>query len=209
MASRMEELRDRWENLSERERRLVIALGISFVFVLLAWTGLRIGDGLHAIEKRNARMRKALSALHQYRMSDTQQPSQPEVEIGKEPVRLETYLSGVADEVGIKIPGFNPLPATTRDDFTETSTRIEIRDLTIVQLKDFLEKVESKSRVVVVKSLNVRRHFRDKDKLDVNMVVSTYSKAASEGEGEGKGEGGSEGGGEAKDQAGAAEKEEG
>ena len=36
--------------------------------------------------------------------------------------------------------------------------------------------VETGSKVVAVTHLDLRRDFRDKDKLDVNLEVSTYSK---------------------------------
>lgn len=180
MASSMDQLRDRWENLSPRERRLVVALGITFVAVILIWIGLRIGDGLQAIEHKNTEIRKALTALQTYRASGARDTSAPEVALPDEPVKLETYLSKIADEVGVKIPAFNPRTPVTRDDYTETSTRIEIRDVSIYELKDFLEKVESRSQLVVIKSLDIRRHFRDKEKLELSMVVATYAKPQAE-----------------------------
>lgn len=184
MASSIDKLREqwqvRWDGLTERERRMVSILGVTFVVVILIWVGLRINDGLGAIEKENADARRALATLQTYRMNEGNQSSEPAVVLSDKPVRLETYLSGIADEVGVKIPAFHPLAPTSRDDFTENSTKIEIRDLSINQLKEFLEKVESKSQTVVIKSLNVQRHFRDKEKLNVNLVVSSFSKAASE-----------------------------
>lgn len=176
MAPSLDKLRDRWEGISPRERRLVSALGVTFVAVILAWIGLRINDGLVAIEKRNDEMRRALLALQNHRASAGVQSAAPEVALADQPVKLETYLSSIADEVGIKIPAFTPQPPVTRDDYTESSTRIEVRNVTIYELKDFLEKVESKSNLVVIKSLEIKTSFRDKSKLEVEMLVSTYSK---------------------------------
>jgi type II secretory pathway component PulM len=183
-----EQWRERWDKLAERERRLVLALGVTFVAVILISVGLRINKGLSEIEKRNADTRRALAALQNYRMSDSKQADEPAVTLSDKPVRLETYLSGIADEVGVKIPAFNPLAPTTRDDVMENSTKIEIRDMSINDLTQFLEKVETKSPTVVVKQLNIQRHFRDKEKLNVNLVVSTFSKATPEG-GDGDGDG--------------------
>jgi type II secretory pathway component PulM len=190
MASTIDKLREqgreRWDALSERERRLVLVLGITLAAVIVIWIGLRIDSGLSAIEQRNADTRRALAALQNYRMSESKQTDEPALTLSDKPVRLETYLSGIADEVGVKIPAFNPQAPTTRDDFTETSTKIEIRDLSINDLTQFLEKVETRSPTVVVKQLNVQRHFRDKEKLTVNMVVSSFAKATPEGESAGK-----------------------
>ena len=49
-------------------------------------------------------------------------------------------------------------------------------DLTIDQLKTFLMEVEMGSKVVAVTHIDLRKDFRNKEKLDVSLEVSTYSK---------------------------------
>ena len=44
----------------------------------------------------------------------------------------------------------------------------------------FLSTVETNSKVVMVTHIDLRRDFRDKAKLDVNLEVSTYSKEPKE-----------------------------
>lgn len=186
MASSMERLRDRWDGLAPREQRLVAALGITFVVVLLTllWRG--INGGLAERAERNDEIRQALDALQAYRIGQAEQTETArQVEIPADPVRLQSYLEGIATEVGITIPGFNPQTPVTRDGFTESSTRIEIRELTITELTDFLEKVETREGHVVVKSLDIKRNFRDEEKLDANMVVTTFSKEKKDDEGSG------------------------
>lgn len=180
MASSMDTLRDRWENLSPREQRMVVLLVVSFVAILVIWSTLRIRDGLHAIEAKNQKTRLALLALQGYRVHQAHGTDSQDAPLPDTPIKLETYLEGIAGEVNITIPRFNPLPPATRDGFTETQTRIEVRNLSIRELASFLEKVESRSRQVVIKSLDVKRNFRDKEKLDVNLTVSAYSKVSAE-----------------------------
>ena len=177
MASRMDQLRDRWERMSSREQRLVAALGITFLVVVLALLWRSIGSGLADIEEGNEDTREALSVLHAYRLGEAEAPGDERpVEIAKEPVRLQSYLEGIATQVGITIPGFNPQTPVTREGIVESSTRIEVDGLSLQELADFLEKVETQSDQVVIKSLDIKQNFRDKEKLDAKMIVTTFSK---------------------------------
>lgn len=174
-ASPIDNLRMRWDRVSEREQRLLVALGVTFIVVIIAWVGMRINNRLQDLEAKNAKIRKALASLDAYRESGAEQAG-PDVPIPETPLKLQTYLAKIADEEEIKIPTFNNLQPVPHDEFTENSIRIEVRDLTIQQLTDFLQKVEGNSQVVVVKTLNIRQNFRDREKLDVRMDVATYSK---------------------------------
>jgi Tfp pilus assembly protein PilO len=185
----IDKLQDRWEHMTTRERTLVGALGATFVILVLSWVGFTIRDGLKAIEAKNQETRKALAALADYRVAQARGSDGPEIVIGDEAVRLESYLSSIASGVGVVIPGYNPRTPVTRNGYHEISTRIEVRGLSIYELKDFLERVESKSRVVVITQLQIKRHFREKDKVDVDMIVTTWEKAKQE-----SAEGGAQGG---------------
>ena len=66
---RMQALRDKWERLSQRERTMVGAMGVTFVLMMTLIVGFLITDGLSSMEERNADMRQALRDL------DTQRDS--------------------------------------------------------------------------------------------------------------------------------------
>ena len=171
-----DQLREKWERITPRERMMVSVLGATFVGVVLAWLGFMISDGLDAIEKRNGASRVALKSL------DAAGPTQV---FPNQPEKLETYLDKIAKEVGIELPGTSPRTPVERGEFKESSTRLEINGITIYELKDFLELIESRNRLVVITSLHVKQHFKDKEQLNVDMIVTTYSKAKAGGEGDG------------------------
>ncbi len=195
MATSMERLRDRWEQISPREQRLILALGITFVVVVLFLLGRGITGGLDTLNEKNQEARATLRVLHDYRQNQGSSAGEAqEVKLPDEPVKLQSYLEGIAGEVGISIPGFNPQADATKEGVVTASTRFQIRGISLQQLTDFLEKVESKSPHVVVQSLDIKRDFREKQKLDIDMHVTTYANAkkveeAEDGEG-GKGQGG-------------------
>jgi Tfp pilus assembly protein PilO len=174
----LDQLRDRWEHLGPRERRMVAILGGTLVVCLLAWTWLTIRGGLADIERANELRREALAALQKHRIAEAERAGEVKVEIPAEAVRLEKYLEDVAKEVGLNIPEFKRRNPLEKGKFTELSTQIEMNGVTIQELKDFLEKVETRSQVVVVSELEIKRSFREQDKLDVDMIVSTYQKAS-------------------------------
>lgn len=173
-------LRDKWDGITPRERMLVVLLGISTVVTLILWIGLSIMDRLDAMESQNAKMRRALDVLADYRVRGrvTAAPG-PVANIGAEPVKLESYLDKAAEKVGIKVPTYKPrTPQLKPNGFTTHTVSLDVNALTIDQVKDFLEAIENDNPLVVVSQLTVKRSFSDPKMLDVKMEVSTYSKPA-------------------------------
>jgi|GEM_PF-4429129 len=171
-----EGLRDRWDHMAPRERNLVVLLGATAVFCVFALIANTISSGLSAIEARNDEKRMALENLMILKQQKTQQRG-PKVTIGATAPSLSTYLEGIAGEVGVQIPNYQPQPSQPRGVYEEISGRIELREVTIYQLAEFLEKVETKNRTVVVTTLNVEKSRRDPDKLrKATMIVSTFRK---------------------------------
>lgn len=187
----LDTLRDKWDGITPRERMLVIVLGVSFVVTVLFYIAFGIRDRLDAMEASNARMRKALEVLQEYRVHGraTEAPG-PAAQIGAEPVKLESYLDRAAEKVGIKVPAYKPrTPATKPNGFVMHTVELNVNALTIEQVKDFLEAIENENKLVFVSSLNLKRSFSDREKLDLKIEVSTYSKPAAGGAGTGTGTG--------------------
>jgi type II secretory pathway component PulM len=182
MAAFVDTVRDRWEGISPRERKLVVLLGVSAVVILVLLMATSIRDKQSAREDGNARMRRALAVLADLRArGEVARPEDPGTKIGPEPVKLESYLTRAAEKVGITIPSYNPRPPVTKNGFVTHAGQIELRDLTITQVKSLLEAIESDSKVVVVTTLTLTRNFRDKEKVDLKMEIATYSTAGGAG----------------------------
>ena len=128
---------------------------------------------------RNNTTRKALTVLADLRArGETGRPKGDDVVamMGTEPLSLPTYLDNAAKKASFTLKSTSPHPAVTRNGFVTNSVSCTLDDLTIEQLKTFLMEVEQGSKVVAVTHIDLRRDFRDKTKLDVNLEVSTYSK---------------------------------
>jgi type II secretory pathway component PulM len=178
-----------WEQISPSEKRTVTIAGIALPLTLIVWGGLKIHDGLKAREDQNNKMRKALEVLSDLRSRGPSAP--PDTTLAgmpAEPAKLESYLEAAAKKVNVTIPRYSPGGPVTKNGFVTHSTRIDLNDLTIEQVKSFLQEVETGNRYVAVTQFNLSRDFKDKDKLDVRLEISAYAtepKAAAEGSGSG------------------------
>ena len=179
MSEFTEKLRDKWESITPRERRLVAVLGIAIPTVLIVFLGMKISEGLDEREARVAQMRKALGVLQDLRVrGETKQADDVIAELKKgTPIVLETYVGKAADKIQIPRPPVTPGTTVTKDGFTTKTVRFEVRDVTITQAKDLLEALETGSKLVVVTSMTINKKFRDeeKDKLDLKLEVTTYA----------------------------------
>ena len=178
MSAIRDKARDFWDRISPRERRLVLLAGIAAPITIAIWLGLSIRDGLVEMEHRNDKTRKALAVLVDLRArGDSHTQGEDVVSMmGTEPLSLPTYLDNAAKKAQFTLKSTTPRNPTTRDGFVTNSVSCTLDDLTIDQLKTFLMEVEMGSKVVAVTHIDLRKDFRNKDKLDVNLEVSTYSK---------------------------------
>jgi len=175
-----ESLQARWEQITPRERALVAGLAGLFVVALIALVMMRIGDRLHALEQKNEDTRLALKALERHRATASQRTTGDPVELlkGTAP-KLDTYLDDIIGDLKLEGPAYPPRKENAKGEFIEVSMDVRMpKPLTIYELKDLLKSVETKDRRVVVRDLNVKRNFRDQDKLDVRMTIATYKTAA-------------------------------
>jgi len=191
MSAITDRARDFWDRISPRERRLVLIAAIAVPITIAIWLGLAIRDGLVNMEARNQKTRKALVVLADLRArGETGRPKGDDVVamMGTEPLSLPTYLDNAAKKASFTLKSTSPHPPVPRNGFVTNSVSCTLDDLTIEQLKTFLMEVEQGSKVVAVTHIDLRRDFRDKAKLDVNLEVSTYSKEPpAKGEGSGAG----------------------
>jgi hypothetical protein len=178
MSAITDKTREFWDRISPRERRLVMLAGIAAPITIAIWLGMSIRDGLIEMEARNNKTRKALTVLADLRARGDTGPKTDDVVsmMGTEPLSLPTYLDNAAKKAQFTLKSTSPHPTATRDGFVTNSVSCSLDDLTIEQLRTFLMEVEMGSKVVAITHIDLRRDFRNKDKLDVNLEVSTYSK---------------------------------
>jgi hypothetical protein len=182
--------REFWDRISPRERKLVVILAIATPITLAIWLGLSIKDGLDDRSDHNDKMRRALAVIADLKQRGplTSPQDDPLKDIGTEPLSLDTYLDNAAKKAGFPIKATTPHTPVTRNGFVTTSVSLNLDDLEIDKVRTFLQEVETASKAVAITTLETMRDRRDRTKLDVKLVVSTYSREKTEGSG-GGGEG--------------------
>lgn len=178
MSTIQERARDFWDRISPRERGLVVIAAVAAPLTIVIWLGLAIGTGLDNMEARNNRMRQALTVVADIKARGPRQPAD-DVLAGMpvEPLALETYLTNAATAAGFQLKGTTPKNPSNRPGFVINSVSLNVSDLTLEQLKRFLQEIEGKSKYVAVTHLDItRKEYKGKDKLDASLEVSTYAK---------------------------------
>lgn len=177
---RMQALRDRWERLSQRERTMVAAMGVTFVIMVTLIVGFLITDGLSSMEERNSDMRQALRDLDTQRDSYLRlkaKASQMETRLGAQPVQMQRYLEEAAKEAGVEIPESTPRPpAPAGKKFVQQTVDLRLHAVTLEQLTKFMKAIETGKSLVVVTSLDVRTRDDKHEQFDVEMSVSTWER---------------------------------
>jgi Tfp pilus assembly protein PilO len=188
MSAVSERARDFWDRISPRERALVALGAVAAPLVLLLWLGMQINDGLNDREAKNERTRKALIAIEEIKARGPVQAPADDLVAGMpvEALGLETYLTSAAQTAGFVLKGTTPRTPVARNGFVTSSVSLTVSDLTIDQLKKFLQEIETKSRYVAITRLELsRKDYKGKDKLDASLEVATYAREAKKAEGSG------------------------
>jgi type II secretory pathway component PulM len=174
-------LRDMWERLGPRERRLGGLLGVVLVVCGVLYVGFMIQDGLHDLERHNDDTRAILATLHNRReelIEARSKQGETTAMIGDEHPALPTYLEKIAGEVGVQIRAQTEKPTVARGKFHEHQTQITLFDVTLDQLARLLRGIETQNPSVVTQRLQVKRSALQKEKMDkVDLTVATFSRA--------------------------------
>lgn len=189
---RIDGLRQRYDRLSQRERTMVLALGVSFVVMLTLIVGFLVTDGISSIEERNADIRQALRDLETQRdtyLKSRSKAAQLETRLGHGSAQLGGFLEQAAKDSGIQIPEQNERPpAPAGKQWTEKAIDLRLQKVKLDELATFLKKIETGPNLVVVTALSIRTRDDKHEELDVEMTVATYDRAAKGKEGGKKGD---------------------
>ena len=166
--------------LTARERTMLAALLGSVFGCGAAILILLIVDGMGTLADRNEQMLEALGAIASGRESYLEQKRQGTSQrsrLAAAPA-LQGYLENAASGVGISIPESNERPATPRGKrHVEHAVDIKLRDVNLEQLTRFLHQIENGPYLVVTSQLGIRPRYGNRERMDVEVTVSTFERA--------------------------------
>jgi Tfp pilus assembly protein PilO len=166
--------------MAPREKRLVLALAVTFVVCILGFVWLRVSSSLSRMEAQNAEAREALRLIAEHQddiLERRNSPDDPERVIPETAQPLQTYLESIASQASnIAIVDSQPKPPVVKGKYRELSVDLNLRGVSLDQLSKFLRLVETSGQAVVTQHLRVHPWTSAHDKLDVDLTIAAYEK---------------------------------
>jgi hypothetical protein len=171
-----------WNRMAPRERRLAGILGGVVVVAIVAAVAVLTVQSLAEIRDNNEAARDALAAIAKHRdefQDAKNKMAAQEARIGHEPPQLAADLEAAAKEVNIAIPETQSRPAVpVGKRYLEHSVDVTLRQVDLLSLSKFLNRVESGRRLIVVSRMSLKRAFAEGEKLNVSMTATTWERVA-------------------------------
>ncbi len=168
-----------FERLNPRERALVAAAGgvcaVAILYMLivvpiqngLAWSAARLDTGEQA-------MMQADRLLLQYEKVHTDLLAVEEAIQAGPSGNLVTTLANLAKESQVKVDSMQPQSGASSPGYKETRVQVELKEVTLVKLIQYLFEIESTQQHISVKTLSIKTLSKKPGLLDATFSVSSF-----------------------------------
>jgi general secretion pathway protein M len=176
-----------FNRLAKREK-LVVGGGIVFVIGFIFFVGLlnpyfEARDKLQRSMQRKQQEVLDMAILQQeYRdLKDRQGGVLEQLAIRDPKFSLFSFLEQQASDVKVKdrVTYMKPSSTELDDGLRESVVEMKMEEVTLPQLVEFLQKIESTQNVVVIKRIAIQRNRRTQDLLDVVIAIFTLEQKLS------------------------------
>jgi type II secretory pathway component PulM len=177
---KLDDLKERFERLSTRERVMVAGLGGVFLLLVIVGLAAWIGSTTGEIEQEIFDTRKALRDIRRYRGRYAKnQARERELSrlIAADALELNSYVDRAAAAVGVKVGESTAIKPIEGKRYERRGLSIKLRKMNIAQLVAFMKRLaDSPGQLVQITRLSVNTRWNKHEELDVEMEVSTYVK---------------------------------
>jgi general secretion pathway protein M len=178
MKQLLNDLRLRFEQLSAREKRLVMVAGSAVLLFILFITVMSFSNSANGYRRRTQDKLAKLQEVQQLAASYNQATAARnavEQQLTNSDVRLLTYISDKATAAGLDAPNMTPKGEVGIGDgkIVENSIELTFTDVDLRKLTDFLRSVESGPGIIKVKYLRLEPRPAS-DTLTAWATVATY-----------------------------------
>lgn len=180
----MQTLRARWQQMSERERTIVIVggivMGLSLLFVLVVDPWLARLDRLERQVVRKQKDIKELTLLGQQYMEKQARLAEAEhrMPTPDSQFSLLTFMEEAVTTAGVRdwLTEMYPHVQSLPEGYQETAVNVRLEGMHLQELLAFLVAVEQAPYDVQVRYLQIRPKFDSPEYLDVNLRVLSNAK---------------------------------
>jgi general secretion pathway protein M len=181
----LDAIKERFSNLTNRERILVIAFAsvfcVTIAAVSFALVKKKTGDLKSTIEE-NALILTELKENREELSDKIRMKEQEEARFENPAPPLLGLLEKLGGEAGIDIPESRDLPdEAIGKKWTHKSVEIRLRKIGLDSLVHFMVKIKNENRKypLAVTKMNIKKRAGEPNSYDIQMTVSTYTKKGS------------------------------
>ena len=168
--------------LNERERWIVFggagAVAALLIVVIISTFMAALGGMERRIVQRRDELRKIAALRGKFIEIDRELSRLEEIiQQGGTNFSINSFLETTAAENGIKITSVNEKSAPPNDLYRERQVEVNLKQIYLRNLVDFLYKIENSPRLLRIKSLQVKPNYSNPVYLNVVFTVSTFESA--------------------------------
>lgn len=188
MNEQLARLRDWFDKLAPREKRLMSVLGAVFALFLLLLVPIALSLTLSSRRDTNKALADAISSIKSSREDLQKRQERRDAIVARyqnHAPPLAALLEKAARDNHLEIPESRDLPDVPHGKkYVERGTVVRLRKTGMLALAKMLEQIEQQRLPVSVSRLNVRRRGGETDSYDVELGVSAFDRSeAKEGPG--------------------------
>lgn len=170
-------------NLTQREQRVLLALAVFIVLALVFWgvdSVYQSYDDLRGkIQRQKEELKKISRLQEQYRQTHGElEKIKSKLDQMKKGFSLLSFIEDLANKENIRenIGSVKPKTIPMGENYEEKQVEIQMDDITLPKLVDFIYKIENSGHLLRVKRLRLKTRYDNRNLLHVTMQVATYGR---------------------------------
>jgi type II secretory pathway component PulM len=175
---KLDKLQVTWNNLTNREKRITAALGLTLAAFLLGLPLYMIASGNAELEQENTALRELLGNIAQRRdrlVQIADEKRQAERRYQQKAPPLGSFLEALARDQGLTIQEVTDQPQKKEGKFTRRNVRVKIPNVALTPLVNLMSAIETSRYPVAIEQIQLE-HFQTGDTYNARIGVVTYDK---------------------------------
>lgn len=175
----MESLRDAFDNLTDREQKLVALLGVVVVVLVIGLPVYLMGAGLSEMEAENDALRDVMREIDQARPRLARLAAERDRNralFANEAPALAGFVEQAAAAEELALREINDQPELAMSGYMRRGVRVRMPDVGIMPVLDMLKAIEDSGHPVAIGRLQIDR-YRTEGNFNVQVGVRAYDVA--------------------------------
>jgi hypothetical protein len=191
-------LTDTYDDLTDREQKLVVAAGVVLPLVVLIFIGLVFNNSLNAtrteIDEKKELLNKLAEIAPDYNQNKKEGGDQQQAKFSPEAiennnVKLTSFVATHATAVGVQVDSYDeserPISSSggeaegeAESSLYRADVTVEIRGATTDKLLKLLERIETADKPVVLERVTLTNQRRNAGEVRATIIVATFKRKA-------------------------------